>query len=186
MTTTAPANTETGIPTVPAFDPEMSADVLIHFLIGELRKTVAAASTGTPQGASLGAYASMYAAIDNARRDLAQLADQVTASAAATHHDKRTVVEGVGVVEFHYKSTKTVWDHQVVQAAIWDAACVNTDTGEVTDQPAPARLLHLLTDSFGMTASTGWKVTALRANVPDLDMDEARVTTPGALAMRII
>lgn len=183
--TVAPEKT-TCATTAPAAE-TAAGDQRVTDLISTLTAAVHEASVKTPrEGVSLGVYAALHQTIENARAELARLDDQVTASAAALPHEKRTVVGGIGVVEFHYKSNRTRWDHDVVLAAIWEASCLDTATGEVSERPDPARLLSVLTGSFGLTASTGWKVTELRQNVPDLDLDEARTISPGPLAMRII
>lgn len=131
---------------------------------------------------SLAAYAAAHKTITESRSSLAKALDGIVAAAADLPHDQRTLIDGVGVVEFHYRSNRTNWDDQAVLAAVWDEACADPATGEVTDRADPQRLLSLLTDA----ASLSWRVTKLREQVPDLDIDEARTIKRGPLAMRVI
>lgn len=143
--------------------------------------TAVSALSTVPTGATLDEYAAAHQALNLARRDLGDVMDRITTLAAAIPHADRTVVDGVGVVEFSRTTGRTTWDDQQVMAALWDAATVDTSTGEVADTPDPARLVQL----FTAAARPAWRVTALRKVAPGLDLDEARYTLPGRLTMRV-
>lgn len=134
--------------------------------------------------ASLAALAHVMHAVDTVRRDLERLKDSAIRAAAQHPHEKETIVPGVGVLSFAYKSSKTIWQHDALLEAMLNEARLDKASGEMQDAPDAERLLHLLTDC----ARIDWRVTNLRANLSCFDdefEEEVRHVEKGALTARI-
>lgn len=181
MTTTAPAPTETD-PRPTSRLGDQPADEQVVDATDLLESVLDTLTTATDSDMSLAALGILIDKIDAARTRLDHIKTDAIDRAAALPHDKDTVVPGIGVLSFTYKSNRTRWDDTLVIDALREQARVNTSTGQVLDAPDPETLLMLL----GKCARLDWRVTTMREYLPDLDVDEVRTVTKGPLTARII
>jgi hypothetical protein len=121
------------------------------------------------------------------RRQLGDLERAVEADIAGLMDGKQQTIDGLGTLERRRGTDRKGWDSDEVLKSIVQLAVVNAidpDTGELPSHTElVARVVADIAACAPLTASTGWRVTALRAM--GIDPDEYCITKPGRTAVQI-
>ena len=136
---------------------------------GGLRAAILHADTLRAELAQDGNWEQLTHAIAGLRQikaDLDALLRECENDVARLMPDKKVVVDGIGQIERRTQITRK-WESSELLKDLCRLALMNRETGEV-DQQLLARVHAILAAAMPITASTGWRVTALK----DLGLNE--------------
>lgn len=152
---------------------------------GGLRHALLHADTLRQELAERGDWAQLLYAIEGLRAlkaDLDTLLRSCEDDAARLLPEKKMVLDGFGVVESRTTSSRK-WDSEPLLRDLCRQVLDPEQTGEI-DASAIPELLRVLKAVLPMTASLGWRVTALRDM--GIDPEQYSETTYGRKTIQII
>ena len=152
---------------------------------GGLRTALLHADTLRQELAERGDWAQLLYAIDGLRQlkaDLDTLLRSCEDDAARLLPDKKVAIDGFGVVERRTTSSRK-WDSEPLLNDLCRHILDPEGTGEITPS-AVAELLRALKAVLPVTASLGWRVTALKKL--GIDPEQYSETTYGRKTIQIV
>jgi len=152
---------------------------------GGMRNALLHADTLRQELAERGDWAQLLYAIEGLRAlkaDLDTLLRSCEDDAARLLPQKKMVLDGFGVVESRTTSSRK-WDSEPLLRDLCRQVLDPEQTGEI-DAAAIPELLRVLKAVLPMTASLGWRVTALREQ--GIDPEQYSETTYGRKTIQIV
>jgi hypothetical protein len=132
------------------------------------------------------ALAFLLAELRRLQADLRLLIDTVEQDCYRLLPDKRTEIDGLGVLEKRKGTDRRAWQSIDLLDEILRVAVVDRETGVVLDDETMIRqrIHEVLVDAVPFNPSLGWRVTALREL--GLDPDEWCETKPGRESVQVV
>lgn len=130
-------------------------------------------------GVSFETAARTHQAVAAVIKQLGQAQNLLTRAAEQLPHEKVTVVEGLGVVEFTRSASYKFNDAEIIRSLTQQSA-VNTFTGEITSTPNYEEVLKQVVSC----SRRDWRIQDLRRVLGE-GADTLRETTFGATRMKI-
>jgi hypothetical protein len=152
---------------------------------GGLRTALLHADTLRQELAERGDWNQLLYAIEGLRTlkaDLDILLRSCEDDAARLLPEKKVVVDGIGMVERRTTSSRK-WDSEPLLKDLCRMILDPGGTGEIT-AASVAQLMKVLKEVLPMTASLGWRVTALKAI--GIDPEQYSETTYGRQTIQIV
>lgn len=117
------------------------------------------------------------------QRTLGRVQDEIEDRVAALMPDKRTVIDGIGLLERRRSATRTTWYHDqlfaVVAARGSDERQIDLDTGEALESEAQA-VVRAIRECAGLSY---WRKGALVAR--GIDPDQYVESMPGRMKVQV-
>ncbi len=124
-------------------EPVDDAESVILVALNSAIETLGSLCAAPAPNVDLAGHVATLLAIQQARRDLADVEQKAKDTIGHLMRGRTAVVEGVGVLHRSARKSRTQWDKDALRMSVADTKLVDKDTGEIVDESPLDKVLHV-------------------------------------------